>query len=45
MYISADRMDGMKDDGFYGAPDLVVEVLSPSTAFRDRQTKRVVLIR
>jgi Uma2 family endonuclease len=28
------------DDGYwYGAPDLVVEVLLPSTAYRDRQTK------
>jgi Uma2 family endonuclease len=28
------------EDGYwYGAPDLVVEVLSPSTAYRDRQTK------
>lgn len=28
------------EDGYwYGAPDLVVEVLSPSTAYRDRRTK------
>ena len=27
-------------DGYwYGAPDLVIEVLSPSTAYRDRRTK------
>ncbi|MBR1885284.1 MAG: Uma2 family endonuclease, partial [Schwartzia sp.] len=29
-------------DGIYGAPDLVVEVLSPSTATRDKGTKKAV---
>ncbi len=29
-------------DGVYGAPDLVVEVLSPSTAAKDRGRKRAV---
>jgi Uma2 family endonuclease len=30
----------LKDDGYwYGAPDLVIEVLSPSTALRDRKAK------
>jgi Uma2 family endonuclease len=28
VYVSAARMDGMREDGYYGAPDLVVEVLS-----------------
>lgn len=30
----------IKADGIYGAPDLVVEVLSPSTAKRDRTYKK-----
>lgn len=30
----------IKADGVYGAPDLVVEILSPSTTFRDRGYKR-----
>lgn len=30
----------IKPDGIYGAPDLVVEVLSPSTAKRDRTYKK-----
>lgn len=37
--IVCDR-DKMKGDGIYGAPDLVVEVLSPSTATRDRGIKK-----
>ncbi|MFH2010086.1 MAG: Uma2 family endonuclease [bacterium] len=28
VYISAGRMDGMREDGFHGAPDLLVEILS-----------------
>lgn len=32
--------DIIKTDGIYGAPDLVVEVLSPSTAARDKGRKK-----
>lgn len=28
VYVSNDRMDGLKPDAFYGAPDLVIEILS-----------------
>ena len=31
--------DIVKEDGIHGAPDLVVEVLSPSTALKDRTVK------
>ena len=34
--------DKIKSDGVHGAPDLVVEVLSPSTARRDRGHKKDV---
>lgn len=34
--------DIIKDDAIYGAPDLVVEVLSPSTSKNDRTTKKDV---
>lgn len=34
--------DSIKGDGIYGAPDLIVKVLSPSTASRDRKEKRAL---
>jgi len=39
--VVCDR-DKIKTDGVHGAPDLVVEVLSPSTASRDRKHKKNV---
>ena len=38
VFISHARMDGMREDGYYGAPDLLVEVLS-SRPERDRVVK------
>ncbi len=45
LFISHSRLGQLKDDGFYGAPDLVIEVLSPSTAQLDKKTKRVLYAR
>lgn len=39
MMTVCDR-DKIKGDGIHGAPDLVVEVLSPSTTSRDRGYKK-----
>ncbi len=39
MMVVCDR-DKIKSDGVHGAPDLVVEVLSPSTVKRDRTYKK-----
>jgi len=39
MMVVCDR-EKIKSDGVHGAPDLVVEVLSPSTAKRDRTYKK-----
>jgi Uma2 family endonuclease len=39
VYISKERLDIIQEKGVYGAPDLVVEVLSPSTRARDRGIK------
>lgn len=41
MMVVCDR-DKIKEDGVHGAPDLVVEVLSPSTAKNDRGHKKDV---
>ncbi|MCY3638223.1 MAG: Uma2 family endonuclease [Chloroflexi bacterium] len=40
LFVSNERSYIMTDDNVQGAPDLVVEVLSPSTAQRDRTIKR-----
>lgn len=38
--VLSERLDIVSPEGVRGAPDLVVEVLSPSTAHRDRGVKR-----
>ncbi|HVG44364.1 MAG TPA: Uma2 family endonuclease [Longimicrobium sp.] len=40
VFVRTDRTTILKDRGVEGAPDLVVEVLSPKTAARDRKLKR-----
>jgi len=40
MYISKERLEIITEKRIVGAPDLVVEVLSPSNAKLDRQRKR-----
>jgi len=42
IFISKDRLYLIKDDGLHGAPDLVVEILSPSTAKYDMDEKKDV---
>ena len=39
VFVRADRLHVLSDRGVEGAPDLVVEILSPSTAARDRGVK------
>ena len=42
MFISNERLDIITDANIQGAPDLVVEVLSPSTAIYDRGYKLIL---
>ncbi len=41
-FISNERMHLIKEDGLHGAPDLIIEILSPSTAKYDLQDKKDV---
>ncbi len=39
VFISKQRRDIIKDDGIHGVPDMVIEILSPSTAYYDIKKK------
>ncbi len=39
LYVARENAARIKDDGIYGAPDLIVEILSPSTAGLDRRKR------
>lgn len=39
VFISKERQEIIKKDGIYGPPDLVIEILSPSTAHYDLKEK------
>jgi Uma2 family endonuclease len=39
LFVAADRLDIIKDEFVEGAPDLIVEVLSPGNPLYDRRTK------
>jgi Uma2 family endonuclease len=42
MFITNERLDIIKEKNIRGAPDLVMEVLSPGTAYYDRRHKKEV---
>ena len=45
LFVSNERMGIVTEDNIQGAPDLVIEILSPSTAERDRTFKRSLYAR
>lgn len=40
LFVAKNRLDIVQEDGVHGAPDFIVEVLSPSDPSRDRERKR-----
>ncbi len=42
LFISKEKMDIIKDGKIKGAPDLIIEILSPSTAKFDMEDKKAV---
>lgn len=40
IFIAKENRYKIKENGFYGAPDLIIEILSPSTAVYDRTEKK-----
>jgi Uma2 family endonuclease len=45
IFITNENMSIIQDDNINGAPDLVVEILSPSTGKRDKTTKKEIYAR
>ncbi len=39
IFISKEKQEIIKEDGIYGAPNLIVEILSPTTAYYDIKKK------
>ena len=44
-FVANDRLKSVQEDGVHGAPDLVIEILSPSTAQLDKKQKRRIYAR
>jgi len=42
VFFSNQRSDIVRDDGIHGAPDMVIEILSPSTAYYDIKIKKKI---
>ena len=42
LFVRQENFSIIKNDGVHGAPDLVIEILSPSTAYYDMKTKKDV---
>lgn len=40
LFVSAQRMDIIKENGIHGAPDIILEILSVSSGYHDTKTKK-----
>lgn len=45
IYVAQERLELFQERGLFGAPDLVVEILSPRTRRRDRGLKKAIYAR
>jgi len=45
LFVTNARLNILAEDGLHGAPDLAIEVLSPSTAQIDKKSKRILYAR
>ncbi|MBM3853284.1 MAG: Uma2 family endonuclease, partial [Verrucomicrobia bacterium] len=45
LFLAASRLSLRQEDGLHGAPDLVIEVLSPATSQLDKKAKRALYAR
>ncbi len=45
LFVAREHEDRIREEGIFGAPDLVVEILSPATESRDRGYKRTLYAR
>ena len=45
LFVARGHEDRIREEGIFGAPDLVVEILSPATESRDRGYKRTLYAR
>ncbi len=39
LFVSKERLEIIKEDGVFGSPDLIIEIVSPSTEQKDRNDK------
>ncbi|OFX47048.1 MAG: hypothetical protein A2046_14545 [Bacteroidetes bacterium GWA2_30_7] len=42
IFVSKEKLDIIKEDGIYGAPDLIIEILSPSNSYYDLKDKKKI---
>jgi len=45
LFVASSNLGILQEDGVHGAPDLVIEVLSPATAQLDKKSKRRIYAR
>jgi Uma2 family endonuclease len=44
LFVARENFDSIRDDGVHGAPDLVIEILSASTAYYDEHRKKEIYL-